>query len=951
MRINQLQIRSFGKWNEKRLRTDAPMICFYGENEAGKSTLMQFVRYMLYGFPNRTRKDTILANGSGQGGMLELWVEQGQQALRVERWRQGKEQARLITSDGTIRSISALQPLMGNMSADMYNKIFAFGLSELQTIQSLHSDEISSYLYTVGTGVSHLAEAEKRLQKDMDKIFKPKGRNQEIYSVLRALSETEQQISRHKSQLEQYAQLRLALQELSEQIEVHVRQREKVKAEKEAAELSVKVFDSWLRCRQVEEELAALTDFSEFPDDAEERLKAADGECKRLELAQKKLIHKQKDTKQRLDELPVGEARFNSQQRRELEQLWQDLSAYCEQVEQTRHLSSEIEVRRAELGEGLSRLQGTGIETLEQLQDKPLTLQDQAWVTKQREHQQEWLQTKSQLQQQKQELLEQQELEELQQQAQVGELRSDPLLEKKSRRSSSSLRFKYMDSIKWLLPALLLIATVISAALNQHQAWTMLCGVLAISLFILLQQRAKTDAARQSWRQKLEDELSQYQQQQAAHIQDRASRLQLQLKQVERKLETVQDEQQVGLDEWRKWLADKGLARSLTPDMAADVLASVQRLKLACAEWAKQQYRYRQLEDKIVRFETRAVSLLGLKDAMGLEEQLQRSREAALSEETQRQERTRIARELQELDQQADELALERQHVQEQLQHLLDQTASSDIRELRQKLQTFGQWKELKREWREMRLTMAGLVEESQMEELAVRLTDTTKPELEANLADRQQKLDSHEIEMNKLLEDQGRLLEKQENLQTDRQLTALLQQLEEQKALLSGHAKRWAVAALGLELIRETKRVYEEEKQPAVLRQAARYFSTLTDGKYVKIRAPMGERILNVTDRHGAMWNTSQLSRGTAEQLYLSMRLALMKIYAEHACLPVLLDDIFVNFDQPRLVQAMHVLREYVFAESASAGQQVLMFTCHPHVREAVRTHIPQAQHIDLHH
>ena len=70
-------------------------------------------------------------------------------------------------------------------------------------------------------------------------------------------------------------------------------------------------------------------------------------------------------------------------------------------------------------------------------------------------------------------------------------------------------------------------------------------------------------------------------------------------------------------------------------------------------------------------------------------------------------------------------------------------------------------------------------------------------------------------------------------------------------------------------------------------------------------------------------------LSRGTREQLFVSLRLALVAAYARRGIhLPMILDDVFVNFDAGRTRTACSVLREF-----AKQGHQLLVFTCHEHV------------------
>ena len=87
-----------------------------------------------------------------------------------------------------------------------------------------------------------------------------------------------------------------------------------------------------------------------------------------------------------------------------------------------------------------------------------------------------------------------------------------------------------------------------------------------------------------------------------------------------------------------------------------------------------------------------------------------------------------------------------------------------------------------------------------------------------------------------------------------------------------------------------------------------------------------------------------SLLSRGTAEQLYLAMRLALVREYANHVDpLPVVFDDIFVNFDPARSRTSLKAVSELC------ATHQVLLFTCHPHLVQQVEETVPEAKIFSL--
>jgi len=72
-------------------------------------------------------------------------------------------------------------------------------------------------------------------------------------------------------------------------------------------------------------------------------------------------------------------------------------------------------------------------------------------------------------------------------------------------------------------------------------------------------------------------------------------------------------------------------------------------------------------------------------------------------------------------------------------------------------------------------------------------------------------------------------------------------------------------------------------------------------------------------------------MSDGARDQLYLALRLACVEQAFERSePLPLIFDDVLVNFDDPRTEVALSVLAEF------AANYQILLFTHHDHVRDA---------------
>ncbi|HUZ02911.1 MAG TPA: AAA family ATPase [Thermomicrobiaceae bacterium] len=139
---------------------------------------------------------------------------------------------------------------------------------------------------------------------------------------------------------------------------------------------------------------------------------------------------------------------------------------------------------------------------------------------------------------------------------------------------------------------------------------------------------------------------------------------------------------------------------------------------------------------------------------------------------------------------------------------------------------------------------------------------------------------------------------------------------------------RAWRVAGLAEGLIHDTLGRFQRKRQPQVLAQASRLFAEITDGEYTQLLQQ--ESGLVVIDRNGSGRGVAALSRGTAEQLYLCIRLGLAQEFARHAAaLPLVMDDVLVNFDPER---ARSVARALV---DVAAVHQVLLFTCHPDTAE----------------
>jgi uncharacterized protein YhaN len=145
--------------------------------------------------------------------------------------------------------------------------------------------------------------------------------------------------------------------------------------------------------------------------------------------------------------------------------------------------------------------------------------------------------------------------------------------------------------------------------------------------------------------------------------------------------------------------------------------------------------------------------------------------------------------------------------------------------------------------------------------------------------------------------------------------------------------------------LLRTADAEFRRKHQPDVIRRASEYLATITDGRYERLALDEQEDRLVVFEAGEAFSQPvgPPLSRGTLDQIYLALRLAIIDhLDAGRERLPVFLDEVFVNWDQPRRHAAFELLSEMV------QERQLFVFTCHPYFAREIAQHL-DAKHIDL--
>ena len=128
----------------------------------------------------------------------------------------------------------------------------------------------------------------------------------------------------------------------------------------------------------------------------------------------------------------------------------------------------------------------------------------------------------------------------------------------------------------------------------------------------------------------------------------------------------------------------------------------------------------------------------------------------------------------------------------------------------------------------------------------------------------------------------------------------------------------------------------YRREKQAPLLKRAGELFRIITSDSFSSLQVEFDDKDkahLTGVRPGGSIVPVSGMSTGTADQLYLALRVASIEDYLERAkALPFVADDLFINFDDERAAAGFALLGEL------SQTTQVLFFTHHQHLVDIAR-------------
>lgn len=1001
MRITDLDIDGFGVWSRLELRDLADGVTvFYGANEAGKTTLMQFVRSVMFGFsPERRARYLPPVAGGRPGGALHTLA--GHRPLVLSRTPDAAHEAGQLTiTDATGSEMpddGTLATMLGDVDEIIFNNVFAFGLHEIQELSTLTDTQAAEQLYSLALGMDRasLVDVLSELTTSRNRLLAPDERPSLVAQLLSQRQRLQAELAELGEATPRYLALLSERQSLDGELARLQAENAQLESDGRQLALARALLDRWQRRGALDTKLQSLVGCEGMEPGALASFDRLQARRETLRRRYRRLRRDRRKQQQQIDALKINDALCRNAQRIEAlaeQQPW--LEAIETQITQLTAEINELESRRGnDSARGAPPLTKSAVAELRAAarswRDSRRALHEINEKIAQRRQQagNQQNQIQSALGSQKQQGLTAAVAEAGQLVTQLRHrVQLDGRLDQ-MRRRAGDLEQEGQQHLEnqllptWLLASLgglfvlgcallllFLVGLVLPASLGTSLSWPLaVFGLLAFggaalgkfgleraAVFRLESCQDQAQQLRQqieeaeAERKELDESLPrgggplvsrlQAAEKNLARLEEL---LPLAAKEEESQRQTDADQKQQatlaaqvtqGRQAWKRLLATHRLPSDLMPGkLGVYVQRSRQSQKASAALADLQQQRDRR-RTEAAALGSRIHQLLSeVRVAPRGDRPLDHLRACLVELGEQKnllQQRDTLDRQIALIRRRQKKLQRTARKLHRRAFRLLRSSGAHDEPEFRRRAKLQAESFDLRAQRAQLSQEIAAALGNQLSEEQLASYCAAPQ-----QLIEREEQLaaarDSARARLTAAIERRGEMNQQLRTLVDNRQLPQMRIELGIVERRLQDALDRWRVLAVCGVLLEAVRQFYEREHQPLALQEASGYLERLTGGRYPRVWTPLGAHALVIDDDQGRHLNVEVLSRGTREQLFLALRLALVSSYAKRGIqLPLVLDDILVNFDVGRAKAAATVLRDF-----ARRGQQILLFTCHEHI------------------
>ncbi|CAI2589726.1 hypothetical protein AKUA2003_06060 [Apilactobacillus kunkeei] len=213
MKINKLEVLGYGKWHDVSFDfNDDNLQIIFGNNEAGKTTLLSLIEGILFGYVDgrgSTYEQYIPRDTKSYGGKLTITTEDDRNFVLTRiAGTHGGELSIYDVDNDMETSNDILDKILGPIDRDTFEQLFYFGDLDIKQISKLSKNELVSRIQKVGfVGSDQWLELRDKFDKDAKDLYAPTGRKPPLNQKLKEYDDLLDKIAESKDSLNDYNQL------------------------------------------------------------------------------------------------------------------------------------------------------------------------------------------------------------------------------------------------------------------------------------------------------------------------------------------------------------------------------------------------------------------------------------------------------------------------------------------------------------------------------------------------------------------------------------------------------------------------------------------------------------------------------------------------------------------------------------------------------------------------
>lgn len=940
MKIKQIVIYGFGKHENKTIEFSDGINVLYGHNEAGKTTIQQFIMQTLFGFPQKNSAQLRYEPKAGGkfGGQVHLHDDVYGNCI-IERV-QGKSSGDVTVyfEDGTQGGEEAVKAIVRQYDRTSFESIFSFSLLQLQGFERMDETELSRTLLSSGTtGVDTLLRVEKKMEKEMGDLFKKTGRNPEMNVLAADLKEMEKELKSEQERISAYAPKMKRIHELEKEWDGAKRAYDSLREQYRVLEANLQLLPLKERKLKLSNRLEEVCTHS-FPTDGIRRYETITSRTTEMEAKRRGLEAEITALAEKLPDHPSKERLTDIERLLAREPEWHEWRSTIGALRENRE---QLKVKRLRL---LDRL---GLDDVDTVRRADVSIHREEQLYEQLQRAAAMDQQIGYMDRQLSQL--EHELRDIRNEQLTLQQSSPSEAERKKAEEWPSIRNRLAEAKAFVQmgqsrreggnSTMLLILLIVAAALSVvglfSDQWIVVGLGAALAVIAVISKLGKrssqpspkdmemkrfvdTYAGQETIMEAIVENVRDYEQKQR-RLAEAAQTTERKMGKLEEEYGGIMQEKEQLETSLSGFFLAYGLRKIPNAGILHEFFSMIRSVQEMERELEDNDRKSEAIQEEIRLRQVEMESLLSTNvQESAIYDQL-RSTFISLKEKSQSYKT--ITHRLEEINiqkQEAEELLTSLHSQQQELfgdagveteeQYYKAYAANQETLMLTQQIDDIN-----------AQLSMHDAIDQE---------LGRPEGELRAEIHQVDKRLSGLEEEMNSLVKEKTTLEVETEKLLTDDAYQRKQQLFEMKKAEFAELAKQWSVRQAIVAAINGMMEELKEKKLPEVLSRAEKLFTELTGGAYTSL--VLSENgLFQAVAQNGSRYPIIELSQATKEQAYIALRLSLASAKEETAPFPLLLDDPFVHFDETRFSRMMTIM------ERLSTQHQFIYFTCHDKIIE----------------